>query len=85
MQGPIGSFLEKFLRLERDHRGVKKLFIESVQTCSGAELNERQITIKDSVVFVDGPAALKNELFINREKILEHFNKRSPGRLETIR
>ena len=85
MQGPLGSFLEKFLRLERDRKAAKKLFIESVRANSGVELKEGQITIKESTVFVDGPAALKNELFINKEKILEHFNKHSLGRLETIR
>ncbi|MEK7128832.1 MAG: hypothetical protein AAB471_01655 [Patescibacteria group bacterium] len=84
MASHIRGFFEKFFSLDKERSFVKKSFIESVRVSCGIELAETQIMIKENKAIVSGTPALKNELFINKGKILKEFNKRAPGRLTII-
>lgn len=81
----IGGFLEKFLHLEDKRNETKSIFIESVEKNSNIKIKDSQINISGGVVVVSGSPALKNELFINKEKILNYFNSKSKEKIENIR
>lgn len=81
----IGGFLDKFLHLEEKRDGSKKLFIESVEKNSNIKIKENQVVINNGTAVITGSPALKNELFINKEKIINYFNSKSKEKIENIR
>ena len=81
----IGGFLEKFLHLEDKRNESRNIFIESVEKTTNIKIKENQIMISSGTATITGSPALKNELFINREKILNYFNSKSKEKIENIR
>lgn len=84
MTSHIKGFFDKFLNLDKDRTSLKKLFIGSVKTSCGIELTESQIIIQDNKIIVSGTPALKSELFINKNKILNAYNKTAVRKISTI-
>lgn len=69
-----GFLLEYRKRLfaQEDKRVLLRNIIKEV---SGISVSEEQLTVKKGEVFIKGNPAVKNELFLYKEKILEEFKK----------
>lgn len=76
--------LKKFQKIETEQKLVKEIFIQESKNFN-LFLQEKQLTVKNGVIFVNAPATLKNELFFNKISLLEKLNNRSFGKINDIR
>lgn len=66
----IKNFLRKYANLTPPDAAVRKAVIESVRTFAGVDLEEKQIRVIRSVVYVDTDSAVRNKLFLIKGKLL---------------
>lgn len=81
----IESFLleyRKRLFAQEDKRALLRKIIQEV---SGIDVPEERFTLKKGEVFIHGSAAVKNEIFLYKEKILEEFMRQGQKGIHNIR
>jgi len=65
----IGSFLQKFLKFEKDNNTKRSLVLEVIKKETGVELLKEMLEIKgDSVKIKCGPV-FRNEIFMHQSQI----------------
>lgn len=69
---PLDSFLEKF-KAALSLRPDKKFILEKIKIITGADLEEKNIEVKDSVLYIQASSIVKNTLFIKKSLILKAF------------
>jgi len=74
----ISNLLEKFKKLLGSSVDSRRIFIDSVKNIINIELDPKSVEIKDVVAYIKGGSSLRNELFFNKERILENVNKLLP-------
>lgn len=82
----IGNFFDKFKKI----LSGKELLIQAVADTLSTELSitipPKNISIKGSIVYVQGSGALKNEIHMRKEKLLASLLRVVPsGRITDIR
>ena len=70
----ISFFLEKFKTLGLDSALMKQIFIETVQKNLKTTLSKEDIEIRDGTVYVKAHPALKSELRIKQQALLEELS-----------
>lgn len=80
---PLGGFFEKFRRIASERDEIRHRFIKSAAVY-GVSITEVDFIIKENKITIKGTAALKNTIFMLREKILNEFNKNAPKRIDSI-
>jgi hypothetical protein len=71
----ISKFLNKFSKNIESNDDLKNKIIEIVKNTCQLELKEESIEIKENILIVNASPAIKNKLFIFKEKILEEISK----------
>jgi hypothetical protein len=66
----ISSFLEKFSRLIKDNKDLKKEILLAVKSAANISLDEKNISIKNGTLYIKEKPQVKNEIFMKKEKIL---------------
>ncbi len=76
----IGSFLENFSRLPTPESEVRRRFNETLTEC-GISSECPHVSLQGKIIHVSAPAVLKHYLFLNKQKVLEKFRGKMPGRV----
>ena len=69
----ISFFLEKFKFLGRNTEIVRGAFIKVVQSVVHVTLLPKSVSFRNETFYIQGTPALKNELFMKRERILSEL------------
>ena len=67
---PISNFLDKFKRLIAHSEACHKIIVETICRHISAPIEEKNIKIKDTTIFIQGSPILKNEILIHKQGIL---------------
>jgi hypothetical protein len=70
----ISSYLEKFKRLEPPGDSVKIVAQDVIFEVVGVKIEKKDMSVKDSVLFLSVPSIIKNEVYMNKRGILEKVN-----------
>ena len=71
----IESFLEKFKKLLRYDREIKKTITEIIKNSVNIYIKESEIKIQNKVLYIKANPYIKNEIFIKKDLILERLKK----------
>lgn len=71
----ISHYLEKFKKIEPKGDSVKYAVHEAIFETLGVRVEKRDISIKDNTLHISVPASLKNEIFMNKQRILQKAQK----------
>ncbi|MBU6389941.1 hypothetical protein KGQ31_00130 [Patescibacteria group bacterium] len=71
----ISFFLEKFKTLGQKEAVLKGVFLDCVLAVTGVSLPNDSVSFRGDTFFVKTHPALKNELYIKKERILSEFTK----------
>ena len=74
----VSKLLEKFQNILRASTGTRSVVISIVKTILNYEVPEKNILIKNGVVYIKSNPSFRNELFLNKEIILSEINKLLP-------
>jgi hypothetical protein len=67
---PFQQFLDKFSKFLESAKASKKPLIEVIFAVTNVQLKEEELTIKDDIVYLQTHPLVKNEIFMNKKKIL---------------
>ena len=81
----ISSFLEKFSKNIKSNEVYKQQIIEIIKTNTQISIPEEEIEIKDYIIYTKSSPAIKNKLFISKEKIMSDLNSVLPIKIIDIR
>ena len=70
----ISSFLDKFSKNIKSAELYNERIMETIEKYTQIKIPKNEIEIKDCVVFIKSSPAIKNKLFIYKNKILEEIN-----------
>ncbi|MCK9351297.1 MAG: DciA family protein [Candidatus Paceibacterota bacterium] len=70
----ISSYLEKFKRIEPPGDTVKEAAQPAIFEAVGIKIDKQEMEVKDGVLFLLVPSAVKNEVYMNKRGILEKIN-----------
>ncbi len=71
----ISSFLEKFSKLIKTDDNLKNNIISSIKNITGFEIKKENISIKNKIAYIKEKPHFKNEVFMNKDKILNELFK----------
>lgn len=82
----ISFFLEKFKLILGSEAGIRDTIIKIIEEKLGFKIDSKDVTIKNGVIIIKGSSYLKNELFMQKEEILEALiNKVGKGKVNRIK
>jgi hypothetical protein len=67
----ISSLLGRYEEIFSSQARKKKVVIDTISACVGVVLKETQVTIDGDRVLISAPHPVKNEIFLQKEKILD--------------
>lgn len=70
---PLGSLLEKFQKLLSSTEAHKESVLNVINTHSRAGLTKKDISFKDSIIYIKAPALVRNEIFMKKSLILKEL------------
>ena len=76
----IGSFFEKIKKNISYDLDLKKEIVFLIKENTGIEVLEKNITLKNGLLYISEKPILKNEIKIKKEKILSSFKDRIKNR-----
>ena len=75
--GIVGSFLEKFSNLKLTKSFYGDEVSEIIKDVLSVEIDSKDISYKNGVILIKTKnSAIKNEIFMNKDKVLENFSKK---------
>jgi hypothetical protein len=81
----ISKLLGRFSDDLKSGEELKLKTLELIQEITGISLTKEKIEIKDCILMVDASPAVKNKLFIYKEKILESLGNISSSKIIDLR
>ena len=81
----ISSFLDKFSKNLKSSELYKKQILEIVEKQTQINIPPEEMEIKDYIVYVKSSPAVKNKIFIYKNKILEDINMTIPIKIVDMR
>jgi hypothetical protein len=69
----LSAYLEKFKLILTAPGAVKKPVISSILTHTGIELTEKELEIKESVIYLKTHPAVKGEVYMKKSLILKEL------------
>ena len=81
----ISSFLEKFSKSIKSSELEKEKILEVIEKVTQIKINPKEVEIKDFVVHIKSSPAVKNKVFINKEKILKELSLSSQTKIVDVR
>lgn len=70
----IGDYLKKFVGLVPPDDFIKEKVIEIIKNKINIELNKKEIELSNRVVYIKTKSIIKNEIFIQKQNILNDIN-----------
>ena len=67
----IQKLLERYAKLQAPEKTVKKAFVEAIQQVVGVSIDIDSVRIRNKTARLDVPAALKHEIRLNQQKVIE--------------
>ena len=67
----INTYLEKFKKMEPEGESAKRATEKAIFETLGVKIEKKDMTEKGGVLHISAPAALKNEIFMNKRGILQ--------------
>jgi predicted HicB family RNase H-like nuclease len=81
----FSEYLKKFTFLLKDKTAEVRVIIEIIEKVTGATLEEKQLTIKNGILFVSASPLLKNNIYMSKETILSLCKERGVNTVTQIR
>ena len=81
----ISKFVGKFSKNIKSIETDKQKILEIIEKNTQIKILPKEIEIKDYIVYVKSTPAIKNKLFIYKEKILEDISLSLPTKIVDIR
>ena len=82
----ISFLLEKYKMLLGSEAGIRDTIIKIIEDKLGFKIDSKDVTIKNGVITIKGSSYLKNELFMQKDEILEELiNKVGKRKVNRIR
>jgi len=81
----IKTFFKRFKHLSPPHETIKKTTQESIKKILNKEIPLKNITVSQYTVFINESTVFKNEIFLNKEKILEFISKEVGNKVKDIK
>ena len=72
----ISDLLQKFKHITPPDITVRKSAVDIIKTTTNIELDKKDISIKNGVVYIKTQPIYKNEIFINKQKIIKKLQER---------
>ncbi len=72
----ISHLLDRFKKTLSNHKTEQNIFKEAVFDCLDVLLETKEILLKEGCVYIKCNSVIKNEIMINKEKILLVFHKK---------
>ncbi len=66
----IASYLEKFKNFGQGEKLLKKVIIDSINEIVGVEIQPKDISLKNGEVIFKVSPAIKNAIYIKKDKVL---------------
>lgn len=66
----ISSYLEKFKKMEPEGDSAKRAAEKAIFETLGVKIEKKDMTARNGALHISAPAALKNEIFMNKRGIL---------------
>lgn len=66
----LSDLLARYKNLKTPHATIRKAFIKSVEKITDITLEEQNVNIRKSIVTVQAPSVIKNEIRLNQKEIL---------------
>lgn len=80
----IKSFLDKFFNLKNKNVFLKECLIESIFINTNIKIKPEQIEINKKSITVSAPSAVKNEIFLKKQIILDNFLNKTKDNISEI-
>lgn len=81
----IEGFLLEYRKKLFAQEDKRVLLREVIKEISGVSISEEHFTLKKGEIFIKANPAVKNEIFLYKEKILEEFKMRGEKGISDIR
>jgi hypothetical protein len=72
---PLQNFLERFSALLKNSKLDKETIKNIIKSQTNIDLEEKDIEIKDGILYTKTSPMVRNTLFMNKKKLLEVFQK----------
>lgn len=69
----ISNLLERFKKIKIPNETVRKEILEIIKYTTGADVDFKNISVKEGIVYIKLAGAAKSEIFLNKKKILERI------------
>ncbi|MFZ2621228.1 MAG: hypothetical protein WAX85_01890 [Minisyncoccia bacterium] len=81
----IQKYLEKFSKNIQSSEIYKNQILDIINDNTGLKLSGADIEIKNYIVYIKSGVAVKNKIFISKNKILEYIEKLMPIKIVDIK
>ena len=81
----ISSFLEKFSKNIQNTELHKEKILEIIEKQTQIKISPQDLEIKDYIIFIKSSPAIKNKIFIFKNKILEEISVSVPVKIIDIK
>lgn len=82
----ISTYLEKFKKIEPEGESSKRATESAIFETLGVKIERKGVSVRNNTLHISCPAALKNEIFMNKGEILQKAREGlRAGDLEDIR
>jgi hypothetical protein len=73
----ISIYLDKFKNIESKGSILKNIIIDSVKKVLKADIDKKNIEIKNGIIYLKVNPVLKNEIFINKNNLTKELNSKN--------
>lgn len=67
----ISAYLEKFKKIEPEGESAKRVAEKAIFETIGVKVERKEISVRNNTIHISAPAAIKNEIFMNKREILQ--------------
>jgi hypothetical protein len=67
----ISVYLEKFKKIEPEGDSAKRAAEKAIFETLGVKIERKDMSVRNNTLHISAPAALKNEIFMNKRGILQ--------------
>ncbi len=71
----ISVFLERLKNIAPPHAAVRKAVVRAVKQKTGIPINKKDVSVQNSIVYINAKPLVKNEIFIHKTEILDELKK----------
>ncbi|MEK7463736.1 MAG: hypothetical protein AAB610_01285 [Patescibacteria group bacterium] len=81
----IGLFFDKFKNSALKEIKKREAICSAIYEATGCKVEEKDISIKDCVIRINGSQSFKSELFMKKKIIIDLISKKIPEKVVDIR